>query len=434
MSATAIWLCSEPVFAMRFMNARTILRGLSLGEEGKIVLIAALIQFVNIMDFMMVMPLGPDIAKVLPVTNSDIGIICGCYTLAVSFSGILCAGFLDRFDRKSVALAAVAGLTLSTVATTLAQSLLGLIFCRILAGMFGGPAAAIALTITTDAVPPQRRGRALAIVMGTFSVSAIVALPFGLELARLGSWACPFYVISAVGALVFACIAATMPSMTGHRTRAGKTVGRFRALLREKAHCMALTMFGSSKISSFLIITNISAFYQFNRDFPREELGTLYFAAGIVSLVAVQIAGRLNDKVGPISLNLVTTALLGLFIADGFMHPNISSLLVVFVMFSALVCMRDVSAAAEGSKLPQPHERGAFMSLASSVQHLGNGLGALLSSVILTTADSGALVGMTTVAGFSIVLALVQPAVLMWLAQGGASEFPPRPARSGTGR
>jgi predicted MFS family arabinose efflux permease len=394
------------------------------GSEGRIVLIAALVQFVNIMDFMMVMPLGPDIAGVLPVTNADIGLICGCYTLALSFSGIACANFLDRFDRRHVALVAVGGLTVSTFLTTFAQGLPSLIFYRSLTGMFGGPTAAIALTITTDAVPAKRRGRALAIVMGTFSISAIAALPFGLELARVGTWVCPFYVISAVGLLVMALILVAMPSMVDHRL-SNRPAGNFRGLLHNKAHCMALTMLGSSKISSFLIITNISAFYQLNRGFPRDGLGSLYLAAGIVSLVALQIAGRLNDRVGPIALNIVTTGLLAACIADGFMHQNMSSLLVVFVIFSALVCMRDVSAASESSKLPQPQERASFMSLVSSVQHLGNGLGAFLSSALLTTAENGALIGMEDVATLSILLAFIQPIILIMLARSKrTTEYP----------
>ncbi len=396
------------------MKTLSLSRYFSLGSEGKIVLLAALVQFVNIMDFMMVMPLGPDISKTLPVTNSDIGLICGCYTLAVSFSGLVCSSFLDRFDRKHVAVVAVAGLTLSTYLTTFAHGLSGLIFFRSVAGMFGGPAAAIALTMTTDAVPPERRGRALAIVMGTFSISAIVALPFGLELARLGTWTCPFYVISFIGLLVLGGILFAMPSMVGHRS-SGQPRGNLRGILKNPKHWMGLAMVGSSKVSSFLIITNISAFYQLNRGFPRDELGTLYFAAGIFSLVGVQIAGRLNDRVGPIALNIVTTVLLAAVIADGFMHRSLISLMAVFVLFSVFVCMRDVSAASECSKLPRPHERASFMSLLSSVQHLGNGLGALASSAILTTAAGGALVGMTKVALLSILLALVQPLVLLWL-------------------
>ncbi|MFW5490028.1 MAG: MFS transporter [Desulfovibrio sp.] len=397
------------------MKALSLSRLGSFGLESRIVLIATLVQFVNVMDFMMVMPLGPDISKALPVTNADIGLICGCYTLAVSFSGLVCSNFLDRFDRKHVALAAVAGLTISTILAPLAQGLWSLVFYRVLAGLFGGPAAAIALTITTDAVPPERRGRALAIVMGTFSIAAIVALPFGLELARVGGWMCPFYVISGAGLLVMGVILVYMPSMTDHK-RAGKTRGSFIKLVRDKANYMALCMFGSSKCSSFLIITNISAFFQLNRGLPRAELSVLYFAAGVVSLVAVQIAGRLNDRVGPIALNIVTTAFLVAFIADGFMHLNVTPLLVIFVMFSALVCMRDVSAAAEGSKIPQPYERASFMALISSVQHFGNGVGALISSAILTTSADGALVGMAVVAGLSIVLALIQPIVLVKLA------------------
>lgn len=383
-----------------------------MNQEQKIVWIAALIQFINMMDFMMVMPLGPDISKALPVSNADIGIICGCYTIAVAFSGLLCANFLDKFDRKHVAFFAVAGLALTTLSTTFAEGLTGLIVTRVLAGMFGGPAAAIALTLATDATPPERRGKAIAVVMGAFSVSSIAAVPFGLELARLGSWKFPFYTISGLGVLAAILICFFAPSMTGHFSSPSPKKTELFSLMKDKKQRMALLMMGSAMFSTFLLIPNISAFFQFNRGFPREGLGLLYLVGGLVSLLLIQMGGRLSDRIGSMPVNIIGTALFVLFTADGFMHNNITSLVVIFVMFMGMACLRNVSATSEASKLSPPHERAAFMSLLSAMQHLGNGLGALVSSAMLTTSIDGNLIGMTQVGFLSILTALIQPFLL----------------------
>ena len=205
-------------------------------QETRIVWIAAFIQLINIIDFMMVMPLGPDISKDLPITNSDIGIICGFYTLAVGFSSLVCAKFLDNFDRKKVALVAVLGLSLATLTAPFCWDLKTLTGARILAGLFGGPAAAIAFSMACDAVPPERRGKAMAIVMGTFSVSAIAAIPFGLELAERGSWRTPFYALSSLGLLVFGLIFQFTPSMRNHFEKQGPTAFSDRTVNQQKIH------------------------------------------------------------------------------------------------------------------------------------------------------------------------------------------------------
>lgn len=385
-------------------------------HENRIVWIAAMIQLLNIIDFMMVMPLGPDISKVLPVSNPDIGLICGCYTLAVGFSGIACAKFLDRFDRKKVAVVTVFGLALATLCATFCWNLSTLIGARILAGLFGGPAAAIALSMVCDAVPPKRRGKAMAIVMGTFSVSAIAAIPFGLELAEWGTWKTPFYAISILGFFLFILIVKLTPSMTEHlQTKtAPLSLGR---LLTNKKYLLAFFMMITAMISSYAIIPNISAYFQINLGYPRSSLGFLYLVGGIFSLILIQIGGRASDKIGPIPTNVIGTILLIVFIYDGFMRSPNYPLLVIFIMFMGMVCFRNVSATTEASKLPAAHERAGFMSLYSSVQHIGNGIGALLASTILNTGPAGELIGMKWVGLLAIVLAIFQPLALIAIRQ-----------------
>jgi predicted MFS family arabinose efflux permease len=393
-------------------------------QERRIVWIAAIIQLINIIDFMMVMPLGPDISKDLPVSNSDIGIICGCYTLAVGISGIACAKFLDRFDRKHVALVTVFGLSLATLGTTFCWNLTTLIGARVLAGIFGGPAAAIAFSIICDVVPPERRGKAMAIVMGTFSVAAVAAIPFGLELAEKGTWRTPFYAISILGFILFWFILRLTPSLKEHLKGEPRTLALTRLFSNGK-FLLAFIMMATAMISSYTIIPNISAYFQLNLGYPRSSLGFLYLVGGMFSLILIQIGGRASDKIGPIPTNILGTILLVVFLYDGFMHQPASSLPVVFSMFMGMVCFRNVSATTEASKIPQPHERAAFMSLFSSMQHLGNGIGAFLAAAILSTGPEGDLVNMKWVGFLSIVMALFQPLILIMIRKSTTAQKEP---------
>ena len=71
----------------------------SSARERTVVLLVAAVQFVNLLDFMMVMPLGPDFAKALDIPLSHIGYLGGAYTLSAAVAGFVGSLFLVRFDR-----------------------------------------------------------------------------------------------------------------------------------------------------------------------------------------------------------------------------------------------------------------------------------------------------------------------------------------------
>ncbi|HWU90815.1 MAG TPA: MFS transporter, partial [Kofleriaceae bacterium] len=81
-------------------------------SERRLVFLIGAVQFINTLDFMMVMPMGPDFAKALDIPSSKLGLIGGSYTLAAAVAGVIGALFLDRFDRRRVLAVAVAGLVL----------------------------------------------------------------------------------------------------------------------------------------------------------------------------------------------------------------------------------------------------------------------------------------------------------------------------------
>jgi predicted MFS family arabinose efflux permease len=367
-----------------------------------IVLVAAL-QFVYLVDFMMVLPLGPDLAREHGFALDRLGWLAAAYTLASAVAGLVGFRLLDRFDRKPALLLTFGLLALATLATTFCHGLPALMLARALTGAFGGPAVAIGMAIVIDLTPPEQRGKAMAKVMLGFSLAAIAGVPLGLELARIGGWQAPFYMVAALAALVLVAMALLLPALEGHLNARQKVSARI--LLARPTVRLAMLLQGASAFSAFLVIPHFSAYFLLNLGFPRAQLGVLYCAGGVVALLTVQLLGRLADRAGPVLAAALAT---GAFCAGlaPFFGLGAALPILFFVLFMAGNAGRNVTMAATVSQVPAPHERAGFMSLQSLVQDMAIGAAALATSWQLGETADGRLSGMAPVAALAAVVAL----------------------------
>src|SRR5512138_3590122 len=271
---------------------------------------------------MMVMPLGPDFAAGLGIPMSQLGLVGGAYTAAAALAGIAGASFLDRFDRRTALGAAMLGLVFGTISGGFARGLGSMIAARCLAGAFGGPATALSIAIVADAVPPERRGKALGKVMGAFTVASVLGVPAGLELARLGGWRTPFFAVAGLGVLIGGAGILLMPPLRGHlEGRAAGVAARPVSIARNPAAVLSLTATAISFASGFAIVPNIASWLQFNLGFPRERLGLMYMAGGAVTFFTLRLAGRTIDRFGAPPTSAVGTAFFLSALALGFGWP-----------------------------------------------------------------------------------------------------------------
>jgi predicted MFS family arabinose efflux permease len=378
-------------------------------ERGVIAVVGA-VQFVNILDFMMVMPLGPDFARDLQVPTSTLGLIGGSYTAAAAVAGLVGLLFLDRFGRRAALVVAMAGLSIGTVMGAFATDLHTLMAARILAGLFGGPATSVALAIVTDVVPAERRGRAMGAVMGAFSAASVLGLPLGLELARLSSWRTPFFVVAGLGIVVTLLARVLLPRLDGH-LQAGRppafTASRLRAMLVRVEVQQAWLLVATTNFSSFLFVPNLSALLQQNLGYPRAALGTLYLVGGGISFFTMRLAGRVVDRFGSARLVAVSILTVGSVIAcAGILQTTAVPVVLMFTLFMVFQSGRNVSQTTLTSKVPRADERAGYQSLQSAVQHGAAAAGAVSSSALLT--DTGAhLEGMATLSAVSIAVGLL---------------------------
>jgi predicted MFS family arabinose efflux permease len=388
-------------------------------SERAVVFLIGAVQFVNILDFVMVMPLGPDFAKGLGIASSHIGTIGGSYTLAASVMGLLGGYFLDRFDRRKALAVSMLGLVLATAAGGLAQGLPSLLAARVAAGLFGGPATALSLSIIADLSPAERRGRALGAVMGAFSVASVLGVPMALKAAEYGGWRMPFLAVAVLGLLVAAGAIFFLPPVRGH-LEAGKQpvhpVGMVELLSRTDVQ-LSYLMTAVVMMGGFVLIPNISAYLQQNLGYPREDLWLTYFSGGIVSFVTLRIAGPMVDRFGSFGVGAVGAVLLVLATWVGFIHyPAWMPVPVLFMLYMLANGARNVSYNTLTSRVPENAVRARFMSLQSAIQHMAAALGAFLSSQMLVDLPDGRLGGIPEVAGVSIFFTLAVPPML-WVVE-----------------
>jgi predicted MFS family arabinose efflux permease len=384
---------------------------LSSDVERRVVILVALVQLVNVLDFVMVMPLGQDFARALDIDEARLGWIGGSYTAAAAVSGLLSARFLDRFDRRSALAVAMLGLVCATAAGGLAQDLSSMMVARVVAGMFGGPATSLALAIVADVVPPERRGKAMGVVMAAFSVASVIGVPAGLAAAQAGSWRTPFFALAVLGLGVTLYAVSQLPPMrlhlSGPRMKSTPTV----ELLKRREIQLMLAAAGAMTFSIFMIVPYVRSFIVNNHGYPDDEVLYLYLAGGTGSFLVVQFTGRAVDRLGSTPVAAFGTLLVTACLLVGFLpaHP-IVPVIAVFTMYMSTASLRGVPISTLGSKIPAPHERAQYMSMQSAVQHIASSIGAIGAAQILATDPVDKhLLHMPTAVGIATVVSLAVP-------------------------
>ncbi len=394
------------------------------------VLLIGGVQFVNILDFVIVMPMGPEFAKHLGIAEDKLGAIAGSYTAAACLSGLLGAFFLDRFDRRKALAASLVGLVLGTALGGFATDEKSLLVARIVAGLFGGPATSLSFSIISDVIPAALRGRAMGTVMGAFALASVVGIPVALWVSELLSWRAPFFAVAAVGVVVGSGVIFALPPMTSHlhsgvHTKAWAEVGQ---LLSTPTVLMSYAMTATVMMGGFILIPNIAAYLQLNLGMPRADLKFAYFFGGIASFFSTQISGRAVDAFGSFRVSVAGAVYVIAVTFFFFYWPwtFVPSWLIflAFVGFMSAQGLRNVSYTTLTSKVPGPAVRARFQSLQSAVQHGSSSVAAFLSSAMLLKSNrppnlSDApdrvpemLLGMPRVAMVTMVISAIVPFII----------------------
>ncbi|MEF9385814.1 MFS transporter [Ralstonia solanacearum species complex bacterium KE056] len=364
-------------------------------HERRLLWLLALTQFTIIMDFMVMMPLGPQIMRTFGIGPAAFAAAVSAYSWCSGASGLLAATYIDRFDRRRLLLAVYALFSLSNLACALAGTFPLLLAARAFAGLSGGVLGSVILAIVSDVVPPARRGAATGVIMSSFALAAVAGVPIGIALGAHLGWAAPFFLLTVLTALFWLGARQAVPPLTAHLREGshslGQILGGLWQLLSHPHHLRAFVMTFVMMSSHMTVIPFISPVLVANHGIAPQDLSWLYVAGGAATFFTSRAVGRLADRYGRRRV-FVAAALLSCIPVLVMTHlpawPFIGMLL-FFPCFMVILSSRMVPMQALMTTVPAPQVRGAFLSANSAVMSIGTGCGAWLGGLLLSTGAGG---------------------------------------------
>lgn len=347
----------------------------------------ALTQFTVVLDFMVMSPLGDMLMKSMSLTTKQFGFAVSGYAFSAGISGLLTAGFADKFDRKKLLLFFYIGFIAGTLFCALSSSYPMLIAARILTGLFGGVIGSISLAIVADLFPLQQRGRAMGFIQMGFGASQVLGIPISLYIANQWGWQSPFVMIVGLATIIWLVVMLKLQPVTKHlELQTEKTaVKHLWHTIRQRNYRIGFLSTALLSLGGFMMMPWGSAFSVNNLHVTYHQLPFLFMVGGVSSLFIMPLVGRLSDKIDKFK---IFTASAFWMIIVVIIYTNLTPVpfgvvILMNILMLIGIMSRIVPAMALVSALPQMQDRGAFMSINSSLQQIAGGIAAGIGGMIV---------------------------------------------------
>jgi len=376
-----------------------------------IILLLAILQFTIVLDFMILAPLGDILMKSMNMSTKQFGTVVSAYAISACISGIFAAGFADKFDRKKLLLFFYTGFILGTYFCAISYNYETLFIARIITGLFGGVIGSISMAIITDIFSIHQRGKVMGFVQMAFGGSQILGIPIGLVLANYWSWHATFYMVLILAILLGIALVIKLNPLTEHL----KLINNKNALqhllqtIKKKDYRIGFLATALLSMGGFMIMPFSTAFMVNNIHIAQSQVAIIFFFTGIFSIIIMPIVGKLSDKYDKLLIFGIGTiiAIVMVVIYTHLSPVPIWLVIIVNIVLFVGIMSRMVPATALNSAVPDAYDRGAYMSINSSLQQFAGGIAALFSGLVVVQKSKNSPIENFDILGYVMVILML---------------------------
>ena len=362
------------------------------GYQKFVIAILALTQFTVVLDFMVMSPLGDLLMKSMQLSTKQFGIAVFSYAFSAGISGFLTAGFADSFDRKKLLLFFYSGFIVGTLFCGLASNFYTLVAARVFTGIFGGVIGSISMAIVSDLFPIEKRGRVMGFLQMGFGTSQVLGIPISLYIANHFGWQSPFFLIVGMALIIWLFIVLKMKPITKHLEVKDKDTNALQHLIhtiQNRNYRIGFLTTALMSLGGFMIMPWGSVYAINNLHVTQEQLPLLFMIAGVATLLMMPLIGKISDKINKFTIFTFASAwmIIVVVIYANLGETSFAIVVILNVLMMMGVMARMVPSVALVSELPKLQDRGAFMSVNSSLQQMAGGIAAAIGGMIVVQKD-----------------------------------------------
>lgn len=350
------------------------------------IVILALTQFSVVLDFMVMSPLGDLIMKNMKIAPSEFGVVVSCYAFSAGISGFFTATIADKYDRKKLLLVFYSGFIVGTLLCGLASNYWFLVSARIVTGIFGGVIGSISLAIVADIFELNQRGRVMGFLQMGFGISQILGIPISLFLATKWNWQAPFYLIVGLALVIFTLSFFALKPIVGHLSlQRDNPIKHMWKTISNRNYRIGFLATAFMSLGGYLMMPWGSSFSVNNVGIAQSDLPLMFMIIGLSTISIMPIIGKLSDRFNKYSLFVAASIvmIISVVVYTNLGHVSFTVLVVVNMVMMAGIMARMIPSQALTTSVPEPKDRGAFMSINSSLQQMAGGIAALVGGAIV---------------------------------------------------
>jgi predicted MFS family arabinose efflux permease len=363
----------------------------NLRDLGLIVLLA-LIQFSFVVDYILILPLGPSIMKAFEIKPAEYGVLISVYTLSAAVAGFFSSFIIDRFGRKQALLFCFIFFLAGDTLCVLANQYYFLIIARVFSGAFGGILSCLVMIYLGDAFPVSKIGKSTSSVLIANGIATIVGVPAALYFSQNATWKSPFMILLAINISIFILCCIFLPNIKKPSSLEGKRNSlRLISFIKNPNFVFPvifmtfLTLAGGATILPF-----ISTFVSKNYAFGTDDLAMMFFYGGLSALVINFVIGSLIDKFGKQNVFLLLNfiSMIPLILLTTFPFPDKIQILIVTTSFFCFSTAKTVSGLSLVNSIYPSEHRGRFVTITNSIQLLTGSAATILCGTLLYTENN----------------------------------------------
>ncbi|MGW7306977.1 Cmx/CmrA family chloramphenicol efflux MFS transporter [Streptomyces sp. NPDC054835] len=259
-------------------------------------LLAVAVFAMGTSEFMLV-GLLPDVASDFGVPVGTAGVLTSAFAIGMVVGAPLAAALARNWPRRSSLLAFVLTFAAAHAAGAVTTSFPLLFATRVLAALANAGFLALALTAAATLVPPDKKGRALAVLLSGTTVATIAGVPGGSVLGTVLGWRATFW---AVAALCLPAALGVLKGIPAGRVKAAATGGpalRAELALLTRPRLILVMLLGALvNAATFASFTFLAPVVTATAGLDELWISVVLMLFGAGSFVGITVAGRLSDQ------------------------------------------------------------------------------------------------------------------------------------------